>query len=264
MSEKKVATHFFDQLPPSLQFTVLVLGVFCFFGLHNYLQEAIMERMQKSYGVMLGYTEVFGVCVFSYLERTFVFRETGQVAPLRLYPLLTACLLGSSALSNMALNYINFPTKVVFRSSKLIPTMVIASVMHRKVFSSMEYTCAFSICAGLIMFAAADWELAPSFHPIGLVLVSLSVFADAVLPNAQERLFGMGASRLEVTLYTNVLALMAYTVTTYASGDLTGTLSLVSRDQRLAVYFLIYIIVAYCKYIALCILLSFLIISKRY
>jgi hypothetical protein len=87
----------------------------------------------------------------------------------------------------------------VFRSCKLIPTMVVASIVHRKVFSSMEYCCAFCVCLGLVLFAAADWNLTPSFHPIGLAFVSLSVCADAVLPNAQERLFRLGSSRLEVT-----------------------------------------------------------------
>lgn len=207
-----------------------------------------MEIMGKQHGVMLGYTEVLGVLIFSYLERSYVFRETGLVAPLSFYPLLTACLMGSSALSNISLNYINFPTKVVFRSSKLIPTMLISSLMHQRVFDLVEYTCALAICTGLVMFAAADWELAPSFHPIGLILVTLSVFADAILPNAQERLFSMGASRLEVTLYTNLFALMAYTVTTFASGDLQGAIILVARDKRLAAYYIVYIVVAYCGY----------------
>mmetsp|Transcript_29678 Transcript_29678/g.81576 ORF Transcript_29678/g.81576 Transcript_29678/m.81576 type:complete len:363 (-) Transcript_29678:1139-2227(-) len=237
--------EFFEHLHTSVQFAILVFGVFVFFGIHNFLQEAIMQIQEKKFGVMLGYTEVLGVVIFSYLERTYIVRERGAVAPMSYYPLLTGCLLGSSALSNMALNYINFPTKVVFRSSKLIPTMMIASIMHRKIFSSVEYTCAVGICTGLILFAAADWELAPTFHPVGLILVTLSVFSDAVLPNAQERLFGMGASRLEVTLFTNVFALIFYTASTLISGDLTGALGLIMQNRQLAVYYMVYITVAY-------------------
>merc|ERR1712232_309642 len=149
------------------------------------------------FGVMLGWLEVFGVTVCSFLERMYIARETQRVAPLSAYPLLTFCLLSSSSLSNLALNFINFPTKVVFRSCKLIPTMIVASVVHEKVFSTVEYLFAFCICLGLVLFAAADWSLAPSFHPIGLAFVTLSVCADAVLPNAQERLFRMGSTRLE-------------------------------------------------------------------
>lgn len=153
--------------------------------------------------------------------------------------------MSSSALSNLALNYINFPTKVVFRSCKLIPTMIVASVIHRKIFTSKEYGCAVAICAGLIMFAAADWQLSPSFHPIGLTLVSLSVCADAILPNAQERLFRLGSSRLEVTLYTNVFTLMVMTFTTLVSGDLLGLVRFAQRTPMLQFYMCIYTFIAY-------------------
>jgi adenosine 3'-phospho 5'-phosphosulfate transporter B3 len=156
--------------------------------------------------------------------------------------------MASSALSNMSLNYINFPTKVVFRSSKLIPTMLMASVMHHQRFTVLEYTCAAAICAGLVLFAAADWELTPSFHPVGLVLVTASVVADAVLPNAQQALFTRyQASRLEVTLYTNLLTLAAYTLTTTLSGDMFGFFALlrVQVSRQLLAYFCIYTLVSY-------------------
>lgn len=241
----RAGTAAFEGLPPNLQFIALVLGVFIFFGVHNFLQEAIMHVDGFSYGVMLGYFEVTGVAICSYIERAYIVKEYGRKAHLSAYQLLTLCLLGSSALSNMSLNYINFPTKVVFRSCKLIPTMVLASVIHKKVFSLLEYACATAACAGLILFAAADWDLSPSFHPVGLALVSLSVCADAMLPNAQEGLFKMGSSRLEVTLYTNIFTLAIMTVTTLASGDLIGAVSHMIRNRQLAIYFTVYTFVAY-------------------
>ena len=86
--------------------------------------------------------------------------------------------------------------QVVFRSCKLIPTMVIAGVINKRSFTTAEYAAALAVCFGLIVFAAADMKLSPSFSPWGLVLVSLSVVCDAVLPNLQERLFVQGSSRL--------------------------------------------------------------------
>jgi len=238
-------TASFEQLTPNLQFAVLVFGVFLFFGTHNYLQEAIMSVEGFSYGVMLGYFEVLGVAVCSFVERRYIVKERGRQAPLSAYPLLTLCLLSSSGLSNISLNYINFPTKVVFRSCKLIPTMLIASIIHKKVFSALEYVCAAAVCAGLILFAAADWDLSPSFHPIGLALVSLSVCADAFLPNAQEGLFKLGSSRLEVTLYTNIFTLAIMTVSTFFSGDLVATLNQMMNNRQLTIYFSIYTFIAY-------------------
>ena len=131
---------------------------------------------------------------------------------------------------------------------KLIPTMIVASILHKRIFSSVEYFCAFCICLGLVLFAAADWSLAPSFHPIGLAFVSLSVCADAVLPNAQERLFRLGSSRLEVTFYTNIFTLIVMTVTTYLSGDLMGLIEFAQSSPNsttLCHYILIYTFVAY-------------------
>lgn len=197
------------------------------------------------FGVMLGYLEVLGVTVCSFLERDFVAKERGRVAPLSAYPLLTGCLMASSSLSNLALNYINFPTKVVFRSCKLIPTMVVASIVHRRIFSTVEYLLAFCISMGLILFAAADWKMTPSFHPIGLAFVSFSVCADAILPNAQERLFRMGSSRLEVTFFTNVFTLIAMTITTLMSGDFLGLINFASTNRTLCLYMFIYTFIAY-------------------
>jgi solute carrier family 35 (adenosine 3'-phospho 5'-phosphosulfate transporter), member B3 len=240
--------------PQNIQLLWLVGGVYLFFGIHNYLQEAIMNVNDglDHLGVMLGYFEVLGVTVCSYLERLYYvhyeqkMEYTQRKAPLSAYPMLTLCLLSSSALSNVSLNYINFPTKVVFRSCKLIPTMMIASLLHQKMFTSTEYTCAMAACIGLILFAAADFQTRPSFHPIGLVLVSASVFADAILPNAQESLFrNYNASRLEVTLHTNLFTLIIMTVSTIVSGDLFRCVRLMLSNRLLCLYFFIYTFVAY-------------------
>ena len=119
-----------DSLPPTQQIIVLSFFMFLFFGMHNILQEAIVNLLStasdsiqdelvrsnlKSNGtLMLGYAEVVGVLLFSYLERTHMTTEGGfsRVAPLRAFPLLTLCLFASSSLSNLSLSYINFPTKV--------------------------------------------------------------------------------------------------------------------------------------------------------
>jgi len=123
--------------------------------------------------------------------------------------------------------------------------MLIATIINKRVFSSLEYVCGFAVCAGLVFFAAADWKLTPTFNPFGLVLVSISVIADSILPNAQEKLFVNGSSRLEVTFYSNFFTLIAMTCTTLMSGDLIGIVTLAASDPSLTLYMVVYTMVAY-------------------
>jgi adenosine 3'-phospho 5'-phosphosulfate transporter B3 len=220
-----------DDLPRPVQFVSLGLSVFFWFGIHNVLQEAMINTEGFTFGVMLGWMEVLGVTLFSGLERSSVpYFGSGEarrprMAPWQAYPPLTCCLLMSSSLASWSLNYINFPTKVVFRSCKLLPTMIMAYLMgNAKRFTYVEVGSAVAVCAGLITFAAGDRSLTnPQFHPFGLTLVSLSVFADAILPNAQEKLFrSYDASKSEVMFFTNIYTLVAQTCSALLSGDLVG------------------------------------------
>lgn len=123
--------------------------------------------------------------------------------------------------------------------------MLIATIVNKRIFSCQEYLAAFAVCLGLVVFAAADWTVEPSLNVIGISLVSGSVCADAFLPNAQEKLFRLGSSRLEVTVYTNLFALSALTITTFMSGDLLGIINHASEDNNLATLMIVYIGISY-------------------
>lgn len=83
------------------------------------------------------------------------------------YAQLCLCLLVSSATSNIALAYINYPTKVVFRSCKLIPTMLIAVLYNHKRVSFYEFMFGGFISLGMVFYAAADFHVYPNFNFIG-------------------------------------------------------------------------------------------------
>ena len=126
--------------------------------------------------------------------------------------------------------------------------MVIATLLHpqKKKFSMIEYICATIVCLGLICFGMAEFQTQPTFHPIGIIFVSLSVFADALLPNAQERVFVQyHAPRSEVTFYTNLFTLMIMTISTFASGDLWNCFQFMSNHSTITIYILIYTIISY-------------------
>jgi adenosine 3'-phospho 5'-phosphosulfate transporter B3 len=128
---------------------------------------------------MLGYLEVLGVAVCSYFERRYL-GETTRKASWSSYFMLCLCLVVSSATSNIALAYINYPTKVVFRSCKLIPTMMIAVGYNKKKVQWFEFVFGVIISLGMVLFAFADFQVYPNFNFLGN-LFEILVFCHSLL-----------------------------------------------------------------------------------
>jgi hypothetical protein len=103
---------------------MLAVTLILSFSVHNYLQELITHLPNFSGGALLGYLEVAGLTICTFLEAS----AHGDVqkllterrAPWSSYLMLAVCLLVSSQCSGMALDYINYPTKVAIRSCKVI------------------------------------------------------------------------------------------------------------------------------------------------
>jgi hypothetical protein len=57
---------------------------------------------------------------------------------------------------SVALSYVNFPVKVVIKSSKLIPTMMLGILILRRTYSALEYIAAVMLCAGVASFTLID------------------------------------------------------------------------------------------------------------
>lgn len=240
-------TSILGRLNSKEQFFFLCTCTFVLFGTHNYLQEAIM-RVEgfKENGWSLGLLEVTGITLFSFLETVYVGEiRKPRASPLNNYIMLTIFLLLSSSLSYISLGYINYPTKVIFRSCKLIPVMFVAVLINGKKFSALEYAFAFMVCTGLILFGMADFHISEDSKPIGFILVSLSVFAEAMLPNMQEKVFKCGATRLELTFWSNIFTTVAYFSSSLATGDLVKTVRFVSDNTGILPLLIVYTSLAY-------------------
>lgn len=79
----------------------------------------------------------------------------------------------------------------------------------------------------------------------GIILVCISVFADAFLPNFQERVFEHGSSRIEVTYFTNILCLAGMTFFFTLSGDLQQAVTYALNDSYAMILMVIYTFLAY-------------------
>jgi len=226
------------------RFLTLVFGIIFFFGCHNYLQEYIMSMPGFHVGVFLGYLEVLGVTICAAAERK-LSREEQRMSPWSAYASLCVCLMISSATSNIALGYINYPTKVVFRSCKLIPTMLIALLYNKRKVHAFEFVFGILVSAGMIVFAVADFNVSPNFDFTGILLVCISVVADAFLPNLQEKVFENGSSRVEVTYFTNLLTLVCMTAFFSFTGDIQEAVGYALLNHGALMVMVLYTFLAY-------------------
>lgn len=136
-----------------------------------------------------------------------------------IYIKLSAIVYGATAFATMSLNYegVTYVTKVVFKSAKLIPTMIVGMVMDAKAervgisvkkrkYSIWEYASAVLLCIGAGGFCMSSSDSgeedndnvqeASDGHWIGISLLAISVFCDALVPNLQHQLMhGIGCAQ---------------------------------------------------------------------
>lgn len=89
-----------------------------------------------------------------------------------------------------------YPVKIVFKSSKLIPTMIVSIFFLGKSFSLADYLSALMLCTGTALFVYDPTKASPahshdsdqSILSPGVLLLLAAVTCDAFLPNVQKRM----------------------------------------------------------------------------
>jgi len=79
--------------------------------------------------------QFFWCSVISILKLNFRVKFSRNIKLLLYYLLLTALIFGATGLATMSLNYVTYPTKVVFKSAKLVPAMLINTLIMGMVIS---------------------------------------------------------------------------------------------------------------------------------
>merc|ERR1712232_356185 len=78
---------------------------------------------------------------------------------------MAICLLLSFGLSNASLLHLNYPTKVILKSSKLIPVMLLGVCRYKKRYGYRSYLVAILLIVGVVVFTLGR-QPASSSHPI--------------------------------------------------------------------------------------------------
>jgi UDP-galactose transporter B1 len=124
--------------------------------------------------------------------------------------------------SNEALGYVSYPTAVLAKSSKLIPTMIVGSWMEQKSFKLQEWFSALLITGGIAIFNISrlsknhlnQSDDSDSDSIFGIFLLILSLAMDGLLASCQDSLKKTKQgkyripSALESMLWVNAYAIL--------------------------------------------------------
>jgi solute carrier family 35 (adenosine 3'-phospho 5'-phosphosulfate transporter), member B3 len=175
---------------------IIFYGVafFIMLFIHDALQELLMKRVGSSGGSFLAILDCVA-CFLGplYLEPSILSKIFQRNSPGRQdFLRITFLVYGSVGFSSIALGSVAFPLKVVIKSCKLVPTMVVAGIFMGKKFPTRDYFFAIMLCIGLAGFTAADWQAsAKPSSVLGILLLLFAILCDAIAPNLQDRLMNV-------------------------------------------------------------------------
>ena len=174
------------------------------------LQEGVWRIPDYKFSGYMTLMTALTMAVCGQLERLLT-GDTVRKGSLQQYLKLSLLTLSGMYFTNWSLQYLNYPTRVLFKSSKLLPTMVAGTLMQGRTYSALEYCAAAGLVVGILLFTMGDAELRPSFQPIGVGLICIGVAADAATSNYEEKTFFRSeqpASQPEVVAFSSLFGSM--------------------------------------------------------
>ncbi|CAN0084987.1 unnamed protein product [Ectocarpus sp. 6 AP-2014] len=233
-------------LPQSQQVTLLVGGVFFFLLIYGYMQEYLVVKIfERKFGLFMTFLQFFGYATCAALRRG-VHRETVRKVPLRIYFGLGFLQAVMQGLTNVSMMYLNYPAKVLFKSSRMVPIMCFGVVWQGKRYSMRDCLVVCFIVTGLATFMNAETRSsAESDTPcslLGILCISLALVIDAANINMQEEVMNEYASCQDELIMFSYLCGTVY-VASYCvfSGELiSGFMFLHEKGPRALVAVMLY------------------------
>lgn len=85
------------------------------------------------------------------------------------------------------LKYVSFPTQTLFKSSKVIPVMLVGKFLQGKTYPWIEYAEALGITAGVALFMYKEGDGEDSLF--GVLILAVYVFCDSFTSQWQDRVY---------------------------------------------------------------------------
>ncbi|CAN6562754.1 unnamed protein product [Malus baccata var. baccata] len=167
--------------PKWQQFLLCSSGFFFGYLVNGVCEEYVYNRLKFSYGWYFTFVQGFVYIFLIYLQG---FTTKQMVNPWKTYVKLSAVLMGSHGLTKGSLAFLNYPAQLMFKSTKVLPVMVMGAFIP-------------------------DAQTSPNFSVIGVLMVSGALVMDSFLGNLQEAIFTMNpeTTQMEMLFCSTVVGL---------------------------------------------------------
>ena len=168
-------------------FAFLAVSCIVFASSASALQEHVLRTRAVQYPTLVSLTAVSTHLVMGALH----VKLSGETrrAKWSQYLLVSLCSYSGILLTNNAVQYVDYTTRLVFKSTRILPVMIVSSLFVRKTYSARQWLAASILVVGLVMFSLDDGAENSYFHPKGLALILLAVTLDALTGNLEEAFF---------------------------------------------------------------------------
>lgn len=247
-SKKKVTCVCFDisSLPEKLQITLLSLGVCFFFLLNGSLEETMFATKKFEHAWYMTFYELICFAGFAAFERAGKGEKvlSHEVPYLRHFYVGAAMTL-SRGLTNVSLEYLSYPTQVIFKSGKLFTVMVASVLVLNKKYNFFDYSAALLLAVSAAFFSVGD-KSGIAFSATGIIIVLVSLVMDALHSVSQDLLLRTyNASLSETLLFTNLFAAGCCFVKLIVAGELLPAMRACAEDPNLYWMFIVRALIVY-------------------
>lgn len=168
------------------------------------------------------------------------FKPPANLHQLFSYMGLSVLVFCATGLATLSVTMVSYPTKIVFKSAKLVPTMIMSTVMHGKTYAVKDYAAALMLCLGAVCFtyspgsgggtaSVSGNESGSGREWIGISLLTASVVCDAIVPNWQQALMSSAEVTAEdVMVNSNLIGFVILLAFLVYSGHLSTLIDIVS------------------------------------
>jgi len=171
-------------LSRNAQFLICASGVFFFSLLYGYLQELLSVQLcSRQLGLYLAMVQFVGYTFLAYILRSYVYQRQNRgrkttksintgafaklVVPFKIYLWLSLLRAVDLAMTNLAMQYINYPAKTLMKSSRVVFTMIFGVLITHKKYNLTDYAIVFCMVLGLAIFHACRCNVVCCFSTFG-------------------------------------------------------------------------------------------------